>query len=70
MGYEPHLFLLVVAVVAAVPAAAVARLPGLRVHPAWKKWLVFAGAFVGLLPLAVVPALILMFYMFGIDMLD
>ncbi len=70
MTYETTLFFAVLFSVAGLPAYAVSRMPALRPQPAWKKTLVFIGATIGLLPPALFPALMIMFYVFGIDMLD
>ena len=70
MSYQSLLFFVVLLSMAGLPAFAVARMPGLRPHRAWKKALVFIGTMIGLLPLALVPALIVMFQVFGIDMVD
>lgn len=70
MTYEAGLFFCVLGVLAGLPAAVIAGMPGLRNHPAWKRVLVFVGALIWLLPLALVPALIIMFQVFGIDMVD
>ena len=70
MRYEPYLFFAILGVVAALPAYAVARMPGLRAHSVWVKGLVFAGTAILLLPLALAPALMIMLCVFGIDMLD
>ena len=70
MTYEATLFLAILAAIAALPAAAMAGMPALRSQALWKKALVFIGTMIGLLPLALVPALMIMFQIFGIDMLD
>lgn len=70
MTFESTLFFAVLLTIAGLPAFAVARMPSLRPHPAWKKALVFIGTMIALLPLALVLALIVMFQVFGIDMVD
>ena len=70
MGFEGYLYFAVLLAVAGIPAFVLARMPGLRAQPTWIKGLVFAGALVWLLPLALIPALVIMFYVFGIDMID
>lgn len=70
MNTEALLLCCVMGVVAGLPAAALASMPSLGKHPKWKRVLVLVGAFVWLLPIAFAPALIIVFYVFGIDMLD
>ena len=67
---EGYLYFAVLLAVAGVPAFVLARMPSLRAHPPWVKVLVFLGALVWLLPLALIPALVIVFYVFGIDMID
>ena len=70
MSHESILFLAVLCSLAGLPAYSLARMPSLRPHAAWKKALVFMGTAIGLLPLASILALIIMFQVFGIDLVD
>ncbi len=70
MALDTFLFFAVLALTAGAPALLLATMPALRPRPLWMKVLVFAGSFVGLLPLAVIVTLLFLFQVLGIDLID